>query len=457
MYSKEFRILDLFCGAGGFSYGLHTVEGFSTEVALEWDPVIINTFKKNMPDTDCVCGDICDEKIKEIVINKAKERKVNMIIGGPPCQGFSLKGKNLGLDDPRNFLFLEYVDIVEKIKPQVFVIENVKNMISSGKGFFINQIYEKFEKIGYTLNHGILNASYFGVPQTRERTIIIGTLDKRGISLPEGNKNKIITVREAISDLSYLNSVEENENLKYVFNPGPFTKILKRAIKDPNDMYFLIIEELNRGNAPAIFGEIFQLLDRNDKGVSEYRITNFDIAKEIYNDKNEKIYIPANLTILATMNTADQNVFTLDTAFQRRWIMKQIKNDFHDIKNKKQVSTVIDDGITWGDFATVINDKYIEYNRDSFSASDKRMGVYFAKASELTSRERFAEKVLKYLWDDAFKMDHTEIFSDEIETFDDLVVEYESVGEHNLKRILRSDVYEKIAKRRAVEQSKNED
>ena len=254
-----------------------------------------------------------------------------------------------------------------------------------------------------------------------------------------------------------LPTVEENENLKYVFNPGPFTKILKRAIKDPNDMYFLIIEELNRGNAPAIFGEIFQLLDRNDKGVSEYRITNFDIAKEIYNDKNEKIYIPVNLTILATMNTADQNVFTLDTAFQRRWIMKQIKNDFHDIKNKKQVSTVIDDGITWGDFATVINDKYIEYNRDSFSASDKRMGVYFAKASELTSRERFAEKVLKYLWDDAFKMDHTEIFSDEIETFDDLVVEYESVGEHNLKRILRSDVYEKIAKRRAVEQSKNED
>ncbi|WP_297133439.1 DNA cytosine methyltransferase [uncultured Eubacterium sp.] len=232
MYSKEFRILDLFCGAGGFSYGLHTVEGFSTEVALEWDPVIINTFKKNMPDTDCVCGDICDEKIKEIVINKAKERKVNMIIGGPPCQGFSLKGKNLGLDDPRNFLFLEYVDIVEKIKPQVFVIENVKNMISSGKGFFINQIYEKFEKIGYTLNHGILNASYFGVPQTRERTIIIGTLDKRGISLPEGNKNKIITVREAISDLSYLNSGEGEDKSEYINKPtSDYQKMMRKGSK----------------------------------------------------------------------------------------------------------------------------------------------------------------------------------------------------------------------------------
>lgn len=72
-----------------------------------------------------------------------------MVIGGPPCQGFSLKGKNLGLDDPRNFLFLEYVDVVKRLKPQFFIIENVKNLLNAEKGYFIKQIYEKFELNGY--------------------------------------------------------------------------------------------------------------------------------------------------------------------------------------------------------------------------------------------------------------------------------------------------------------------
>lgn len=215
----KFRVLDLFCGAGGFSCGLDQVKGFTTVAALDNDKQAINTFQKNFPDSSCVCGDICDETIKNKIVNICKEKHVNMIVGGPPCQGFSLKGKNLGLEDSRNFLFLEYADIVNKLKPEVFVIENVKNMISSGNGFFIKQIYEKFNAMGYTLNHGILNAYNFGVPQTRERTIIIGTLSPKGISIPNEYAKKRTTVRDAISDLSFLESGEGSDISDYVTNP----------------------------------------------------------------------------------------------------------------------------------------------------------------------------------------------------------------------------------------------
>ena len=232
---REFRILDLFCGAGGFSCGLDQVEGFSTEVALDFDASAANTFQKNFPNAKCICGDICDEETKSIIIQLCEERNVNMIIGGPPCQGFSLKGKNLGLDDPRNFLFLEYVDIVRRVKPEIFIIENVKNMISSGNGYFIKQIYEKFLELGYVLNHGILNAHNFGVPQTRERTIIIGTLSSLGITLPEAYADTKTTVRDAISDLSYLESGEGKEI--DVYKNGPQTEYQKMLRADMEILY----------------------------------------------------------------------------------------------------------------------------------------------------------------------------------------------------------------------------
>ena len=121
--------------------------------------------------------------------------------------------------------------------------------------------------------------------------------------------------------------VKENGDITYSFVPGPFTRILKKAIGNPTKHFYLIVEELNRGNAPGIFGEIFQLLDRDKNGTSVYGINNSVIAEEVYGDKTKQIRIPSNLSLLATMNTADQNVFTLDTAFQRRWTMEMIEND----------------------------------------------------------------------------------------------------------------------------------
>lgn len=225
---------------------------------------------------------------------------------------------------------------------------------------------------------------------------------------------------------------EGNEKVRYEFKPGPFTKILKKAYETPEKSFYLVIEEINRGNAPAIFGEIFQLLDRMDedkdgfkKGSSEYGITNENIALAVYGDSEAKVRIPANLSILGTMNTSDQNVFTLDTAFQRRWVMRMIKNSFE--KHRYADKHILDTTVSWKQFCEAINYEILKLNNVT-SSEDKRLGAYFVSADNLVyvlaedgatekqiidtehKNAQFAEKVLKYLWDDAFKFAHPDTF-----------------------------------------------
>lgn len=203
----KFKILDLFCGAGGFSYGMHQNSQFETCVALDNDPNVVATFKRNMPKTDIIIGDITDKSVKNDVIAKARMRGINMIIGGPPCQGYALKGKKLGLSDPRNYLFREYLDIVEQIQPDVFVIENVKTLLSTANGWFRDEIVKAIGALGYGVEYGVMLASDYGVPQARERAIFICSRHNL-IPLPSANTAIPVTVRDAISDLAYLNSGE---------------------------------------------------------------------------------------------------------------------------------------------------------------------------------------------------------------------------------------------------------
>lgn len=214
---NSFRILDLFSGAGGFSYGMEKNPHFRTVIAVDFNPNALITFKYNMPDAFIINGDITDKKIKEEIIESSKKLNVNMIIGGPPCQGFSLKGKKLGLDDPRNYLFNEYLHIVEELKPEVFTIENVKALLSTSAGWFKKQIIEKVHELGYYVSYGILNASTFGVPQARERAIFLCCKEKE-IPLPIG-ESKLITVKDAISDLAFLNSGEGEFEQDYSILP----------------------------------------------------------------------------------------------------------------------------------------------------------------------------------------------------------------------------------------------
>lgn len=329
--------------------------------------------------------------------------------------------------------------------------------------------------------------------------------------------------------------IRERGGVDYVFKPGPFSQILRKAYLNSSKPYFLVIEEINRGNAAAIFGEMFQLLDRiksnkKDKsgygpGWSSYSILNDDVNDYIRDikayeksdhsgcvkpnhpkdmldgngnpidspDANGKkeidfstatsfcslelilqgfdspqifrestaIRLPPNLSIYATMNTSDQNVFTLDNAFQRRWEMKQVPNKLRNTppenateEQKKELESEIEQyneyiggtkeeggtGVKWGVFRDEINKIIMRSAEDNglSSMEDKRLGGWFIvpkkpdekeDSKAVITKQAFAEKVLKYLWDDAFKFDRNSHFNfnkDEEPTLEKLIENFET-------------------------------
>ena len=239
-----------------------------------------------------------------------------------------------------------------------------------------------------------------------------------------------------------LPKVKPNGEVTYDFNPGPFALALKAAIENPEDTVALIIEELNRGNAASIFGDIFQLLDRDANGKSQYSITNVNL-QDYLNKCFEGVYtfnsisIPANLYIVATMNTSDQNVFTLDTAFKRRWQFEKLRNEFTLAHEYKDYFVPGMTGVTWETLVTAIN-KYIVDRPDDLASEDKQLGVYFIEkgtlcataeeCSDETKINRFAFKLFEYLWDDVAKYAHSDWFAAEIKTLDDLIDGYKRLG-----------------------------
>lgn len=234
--------------------------------------------------------------------------------------------------------------------------------------------------------------------------------------------------------------VVEGDKVTYKFNPGPFTLALEQAIRKPNERIALVIEELNRGSAASIFGDIFQLLDRK-KGVSEYGITNVNIINYL-REKFDGVYtfkeikLPGNLSIYATMNTSDQNVFTLDTAFKRRWKFKKLINEFSKDHKFKDLYIPGAD-ITWEDLVNDINEYILECS-SGLNSEDKQLGVYFVDengmrkekvdASDPEAVNAFAYKVLEYLWSDVAKFDRSKWFADGIKSLDELVKEYKEKG-----------------------------
>lgn len=277
--------------------------------------------------------------------------------------------------------------------------------------------------------------------------------------------------------------VDEEKQVTYEFTPGPFTTILSNAYHNPMQKYILIIEEINRGNAPAIFGEVFQLLDRKVEmqdgddgfpvGTSEYGITHKYMADFIYGNPAHKVRIPSNLSIIGTMNTSDQNVFTLDTAFQRRWRMRLIENNFDNVRPSLADAEILDTDVTWKRFCETVNTIIIGNKAKMASAEDKRLGVYFIHENDLKFDSRalpsegnatllveynsllgserlgtiteeqssrlkeireavmqnrlFPEKIIKYLWDDAFKFNPEALFDTD--------------GMDNLEKVIRTFIY----------------
>lgn len=248
--------------------------------------------------------------------------------------------------------------------------------------------------------------------------------------------------------LPTVKGVGDQKEITYEFTAGPFTRILKKAVDNPGKHYFLIIEEINRGNAPAIFGEIFQLLDRKHDGSSSYKITNHNIASIVFKDANVPIYIPSNLSLLATMNTADQNVFTLDTAFQRRWDMRMIENNVS--KSNIAQTTILDTKVSWAKFNSVINNHIISNDSSILSSEDKRLGAYFVTEEVLSQKivenksSKFGDKVIKYLWDDVFKFGRDDLFAPKYRTLEEVLSDFNSSTGTNRFNIFKQDIIDNL-------------
>lgn len=239
----------------------------------------------------------------------------------------------------------------------------------------------------------------------------------------------------------------DKSRVTYEFKEGIFTEAFKYAYFHPEEDVVLIIEEINRGNASAIFGEIFQLLDREDSGKSHYYIHNDKIATSLNQTSSYDIYLPSNLHLVATMNTSDQNVFTLDTAFKRRWNMIKIRNTFDEMdadvnkQNKdldylRKISSMYIPGsnYTWREFVETINDKLSTKSSSGFSihSEDKEIGLYFVSKKylcdknhdlDMNKRKIFGEKVLMYIWNDVAKTAPNKWFDDK--TLDKVLESFE--------------------------------
>ncbi len=221
------RTIDLFAGVGGLSHGFKQ-EGFEVVLANEIDKSIATAYEKNHPGTKMINEDITALPLESVFGQYIGN--VDVIIGGPPCQGFSQKGSRKLLDDDRNFLFEYYYKVVKLVRPTYFVMENVPNLLTSGKGIFKDEIYRLFGEIGYKLDSAILNAYEFGVPQTRRRAFILGKLTNQvGVLLPK-SVNKRITIEEAISDLAYLESGEGEEIQEYKNPPlSDYQRLMRKS------------------------------------------------------------------------------------------------------------------------------------------------------------------------------------------------------------------------------------
>lgn len=208
---KKYKYIDLFAGAGGMSLGFDNAK-FENVLAVEYEKSFAETYSFNFPEHNIKVADIksiSNEEIKKIVGNN----KIDVIIGGPPCQGFSIAGK-IGrnfIDDERNQLFKEFVRFVDVVKPRIFVMENVAALKTHNKGKTIEEIIKEFEKIGYTVKCDVLNAVDYGVPQQRRRIFVIGTLGKENkFNFPK-KTTKQMTIKEALNGLPELKSGETSD------------------------------------------------------------------------------------------------------------------------------------------------------------------------------------------------------------------------------------------------------
>jgi DNA (cytosine-5)-methyltransferase 1 len=224
MSNSKPKVIDLFCGCGGLSFGFIEA-GYNVVLGIDNWKDAIATFENTHNNAKGLVADLFIETPKEIS-SKTGIKKVDLIIGGPPCQGFSIAGKRI-IDDERNKLYKSFVDFVKFYNPSVFLMENVPNIVSMGQGIVKETIIKDFEKLGYKVVCKVLLASEFGVPQNRKRAFFIGTKNKEEFIFPLPINQKTVTSKEAISDLTE-NTI--SDGTKYKTEPkSDYQKMIRKG------------------------------------------------------------------------------------------------------------------------------------------------------------------------------------------------------------------------------------
>lgn len=225
---KEYSFIDLFSGCGGLSLGFE-MAGFRSVLAIDSWQDALDTYVYNRPDARVLCGDISLLNPEELK-NVNNIPIVDVIIGGPPCQGFSLAGKRV-IEDKRNTLYKSFVRFVKCFRPKAFVMENVPNILSMGEGLVRESILNDFRELGYYVTFKVLLASDYGVPQNRKRAFFVGMLNGEYI-FPGKNIEHPITSKEALSDLP-----EDSLDNGATYPNEPESEYQRLIRKDCNGVY----------------------------------------------------------------------------------------------------------------------------------------------------------------------------------------------------------------------------
>jgi len=216
--------IDLFAGAGGMSLGAKAA-GINIRIAVELDKHAAATYKANHNDTKLIVDDI--RNIRQFDIERKNQPLI--VFGGPPCQGFSTSNQRTrSSENSNNWLFMEFVRVVKEVRPEWIVFENVRGILETEKGKFLEQITNSFADLGYTIAYGLSKASDFGIPQHRSRFFLIGSLDGCDVKLPQPKYQSQVTVSEAIGDLPSLENGAAIDWMTYASKPfSPYAKQLR--------------------------------------------------------------------------------------------------------------------------------------------------------------------------------------------------------------------------------------
>lgn len=235
---KKYTVLDLFCGCGGLSKGFENTGRVKLVGAIDFDKVACETYKLNFPKTNVICGDI-----NNISVESTSFKDIDIIIGGPPCQGFSrLNYWDKDRDnDPRNKLFYQYLRFVEELQPKALLIENVKNILVAKEGFAPKAISSILDSLGYNVSFSIVCAANFGVPQMRERAIFIAVKKELGVfnfEILEHFKMPQVNVYDAISDISDIEDYAKLQKPGTIFNLGEATSDYQKLMRCKDNLLY---------------------------------------------------------------------------------------------------------------------------------------------------------------------------------------------------------------------------